>query len=276
MEGPLENILDTPDMAARLAVQYGPSLLSAALIMVVGFFVARWSARFAAGGLRRFPIEPPVHDLILRTLRVLVFLVFALMALQNLGIDLLPLIAGMGIVGAGIALALQGVLGNVAAGLTIIFTRPFRVGEYISIAGEEGVVQKITLFSTTLRHSDLSQVVIPNRKIAGEILHNYGEIRQLDLGVQVAYATDLETAVTTVRDVLAANPRVLADPAPMVQAASLGEYAIRIAIRPWVAVKDFGAAPGEINPAVVRAFETAGIEIAVPMHVVRTAPFATK
>jgi small conductance mechanosensitive channel len=276
MDEPLENILDTPDMAARLAVQYGPSLLSAALIMVVGFFVARWAARFAAGSLRRFPLEPPVHDLILRTLKVMVFLVFALMALQNLGVDLLPLIAGLGVVGAGIALALQGVLGNVAAGLTIIFTRPFRVGEYISIAGEEGVVQAITLFSTTLRHSDLSQVVIPNRKIAGEILHNYGEIRQLDLGVQVAYATNLETAVSTVRDVLAANPRVLANPAPMVQAASLGEYAIRIAIRPWVAVKDFGAAPGEINPAVVRALDTAGIEIAVPMHVVRTAPLATK
>ena len=78
MEDPLEQILDTPDMATRLAVQYGPSLLSAALIMVVGFFVARWSARFAAGGLRRFPIEPPVHDLILRTVRVLVFLVFVL------------------------------------------------------------------------------------------------------------------------------------------------------------------------------------------------------
>ncbi|MCE3284892.1 MAG: hypothetical protein K0R70_1148, partial [Steroidobacteraceae bacterium] len=66
------------------------------------------------------------------------------------------------------------------------------------------------------------------------------------------------------------------NPAPIVQAASLGEYAIRIAIRPWVAVKDFGPAPGEINPAVVRAFETAGIEIAVPMQVVRTASFATK
>ena len=114
----------------------------------------------------------------------LVLLLFLLMALQNLGIDLLPLIAGLGIAGAGIALALQGVLGNVAAGLTIIFTRPFRVGEYISIAGEEGLVQSISLFSTTLLHTDLSRVVVPNRKIAGEILHNYGELRQLQPGGQ--------------------------------------------------------------------------------------------
>ena len=270
MDESLETVRHAPDIVTRLAVEYGPEVLSATLILLVGFFVARWAARFATSSLRHFHLEPPVHDLILRTVRVMVFLLFVMMALQNLGIDLLPLIAGLGIVGAGIALALQGVLGNVAAGLTIIFTRPFRVGEYISIAGEEGIVQTISLFSTTLRHPDLSQVVIPNRKIAGEILHNFGEIRQLDLYVRVAYDTDLEAAVAAVREVLAANPRVLADPAPVVQAATLGEYSIRVAIRPWVAVRDFGAAPGEINPAVVRAFESRGIEIAVPLQVVRT------
>ena len=270
MDESLETVREAPDLVTRLAVEYGPQVLSATLILVLGFFVARWAARFATSSLRHFHLEPPVHDLILRAVRVVVFLLFLLMALQNLGIDLLPLIAGLGIVGAGIALALQGVLGNVAAGLTIIFTRPFRVGEYVSIAGEEGVVQTISLFSTTLRHPDLSRVVIPNRKIAGEILHNFGEIRQLDLYVRVAYDTDLEAAVAAVREVLAANPRVLADPAPVVQAATLGEYSIRIAIRPWVAVRDFGPAPGEINPAVVNAFESRGIEIAVPLQVVRT------
>ena len=259
MENPLEQILDTPDALTRLAVQYGPSLLSAALIMVVGFLRHALGRRgLPQGGLRRFPLEPPVRDLILRDVRVLVFLVFALMALQNLGIDLLPLIAGLGIAGAGIALALQGVLGNVAAGLTIIFTRPFRVGEYISIAGEEGLVQKISLFSTTLRHADLSQVVIPNRKIVGEILHNYGEIRQLDLerAASPMRPTSRRPSPRSAR----CSPRIRAccrtrrrscRPTP------LGEYAIRIAIRPWVAVKDFGAAPGEINPAIVRAFERA-------------------
>src|SRR4030095_9927945 len=106
--------------------------------------------------------EPPMRDLIMRICKLIVFALFFLVALQNLGIDLLPLLAGLGIVGAGVAFALQGVLGNAAAGLVIIFTRPFRVGEYISIAGEEGVVDVISLFSTTLRHTDLSRVVIPN------------------------------------------------------------------------------------------------------------------
>ena len=192
MANPIDSLLETPDVVTQLAMQYGPRLLAALLVLVAGFFVMHWVAKFAARGLGRLTLEPPVRDLLLRVVRIVVFFLFLLLALQNLGIDLLPLLAGLGIAGAGIALALQGVLGNLAAGLTIIFTRPFRVGEYISIAGEEGVVGNISIFSTTLRHSDLSLVVIPNRKIAGEILHNYGEIRQLNLSVNVAYGTDIQ------------------------------------------------------------------------------------
>jgi small conductance mechanosensitive channel len=272
MERSIDMLRDAPDELRQLALQFGPHLLSAAVVVVVGFFITRWVATLAARGLARFKLEPPVRDLILRAVKLLVFFVFLLMALQNLGIELLPLIAGLGIAGAGIALALQGVLGNLAAGLVIIFTRPFRVGEYVSIVGEEGVVQEISLFSTTLRHSDLSQVVIPNRKIVGEILHNYGDIRQLNLRVGVAYATNLDAAVTAIHEVLAENPRVLKEPAPVVQATVLGDFAITIAIRPWVAVKDFNAAPGEINPAIVHAFAERGIEIPLPTSVVRTVP----
>jgi small conductance mechanosensitive channel len=108
-------------------------------------------------------------------------------------------------------------------------------------------------------------VVIPNPKIAGEILHNYGELRQLDLRVGVAYGTNLEAAVAAVREVLAANARVLKDPAPVVQATVLGDFAITIAIRPWVAVKDFVATPGELNPAILDALRLRGVEIPAPI-----------
>jgi small conductance mechanosensitive channel len=265
MDDALETLDVSSDAVTRFAVEYGPNLLSATLIIVVGFFVTRAVGRLAARWLARFRMEPPVRSLLLRAVKLFVFMLFALMALQNLGIDLLPLIAGLGIAGAGIALALQGVLGNLAAGLTIIFTKPFRVGEYVSIAGEEGVVHEVTLFSTVLRHPDLSIVVIPNRKIVGEILHNYGEIRQLNLGVGVAYGTDLEAAIGAIRAVLAENPRVLDQPVPVVQTNALADFAINIAIKPWVAVKDYGAAQGEINAAVVRTFAERGIEIPFPI-----------
>ena len=268
MNDTLSALLDTPDVATHLAIQYGPRIASALLVIVVGFVATHWAGRLAGRGLDRFRLEPPVRQLLLRIVRVFVLLLFLLMALQNLGVDLLPLIAGLGIAGAGIALALQGVLGNLAAGLTIIFTKPFRVGEYISVAGAEGQVEDISLFNTVLRHADLSAVVIPNRKIAGEILHNYGELRQLDLRVGIAYGSDVSTAVAAICDVLAANARVLKDPAPLVQASELGEYAVTISIRPWVGVRDFGAAPGELNPAILEALRTKAVEIPVP--IVRT------
>ena len=264
MDEPIETLEQTRDVVTRLALEYGPVLLSAVLIMIVGYFVMGWVAKFAARGLGHVALEPPVRDLVLRGVRLLVLLLFLLIALQTLGVELLPLIAGLGIAGAAVALGLQGVLGDAAAGFTIIFTRPFRVGEYISVAGEEGEVKDISLFATTLRHTDLSRVVIPNRKIAGEILHNYGEIRQLDLRVALAYAMDLDAVVAAVRQALASNRRALTEPPPVIQTAQLGERSIDLSVRPWVAVRDYGAAIGEINTAIVQALRERGLAEHLP------------
>jgi small conductance mechanosensitive channel len=257
------------EVATEFAVRFAPKLLAAALVLVVGWFVTGWILRILRNGLVRMQLEPPVRELLERVLRVLLLALILIIALQNLGVELLPLIAGLGIAGAGVALAMQGVLSNVAAGLTIIFTKPFRVGQYISIAGEEGEVRAVSLFSTVLRHADLSDVVIPNRKIAGEILHNYGVIRQLSLAVKVGYDADLDAAVRVALDVLNANPRVLREPAPLVLVTSLGDSSIEIGVRPWVAVNDFGPATGELNQALVRAFQARGIAIPLPQQEIK-------
>src|SRR5271163_896663 len=202
------------DSLIDLAIRFGPKLLTAVLILTAGAFVATWVARAASRGLARIDLEPPVRQLLTRVTRVLVLGLFVLMALQNLGVELLPLIAGLGVAGAGIALATQGVLSNMVAGLTIIFTKPYRVGEYIAVVGVEGQVEAIALFNTSLRHPDRSRIIVPNRKIVGEILHNYGSIRQSDVRVGVAYESDLGIALGIIRDLVRANPRVLNDPAP--------------------------------------------------------------
>lgn len=262
-------ISHTKDTLVDLAVRFGPRLLTALLITVVGVFVSRAVSRWVARSLERREMEPPIRLLLTRGAWLACIVLFLIMALQNLGVELLPLIAGLGVAGAGIALATQGVLSNMAAGLSIIFAKPFRVGEYVSIAGVEGVVQSITLFSTTLAHVDRSLVVVPNRKIVGEILHNYGHIRQVDLTVGVAYDTDLLSAITLIREVLGANPRILKDPEAIVQAVQLGDSSIGIAVRPWVLVQDLTPATGEINAAVLAAFNARGVVIPVPQREVR-------
>jgi small conductance mechanosensitive channel len=249
--------------AIDLAFKFGPKLVVAILILIAGYMAGRWAGRVTLRAIERFRFEPPVRLLIERIVRVVVLALFAIMALQNLGVELLPLIAGLGVAGAGIALAMQGVLGNVVAGLTIIFTQPFRIGDYISIVKEEGEVLEITLFNTTLGHPDRSRVVIPNRKIVGEILHNYGRIRQLALEVGVAYDTDVGAAVGAVQEVLKANPRVLQDPAPLIFVARLAE-SIRIGVGPWVGVADYVPAGGELNRAILEKFRDRRIVIPMP------------
>ncbi len=265
--------LETIDQARRslvdLAIKFGPRAVTAILILVVGFLVARWLGRIFQRWLATIDLEPPVRMLLLRGARVLVLGLFVIIALQNLGVELLPLIAGIGVAGAAVALAMQGVLGNLAAGFTIIFTKPFRVGEYVAMVGVEGRVETIELFATVLSHPDKSKVVIPNRKIVGEILHNYGKIRQLNLEVGVAYETDLNLALAVVNEVLRRNARVLQDPAPSAGITTLADSSVQIAVKPWVNVPDFVAATAEINKALVEEFRAREISIPFPQREIR-------
>jgi small conductance mechanosensitive channel len=265
----IQTISSVKDTLLDLAIRFGPKLLVAILILVAGAIASRWVSRWLLRMLGRLELEAPVRLLLARAAWAACFALFFIMALQNLGVELLPLIAGLGVAGAGIALATQGVLSNMVAGLSIIFAKPFRVGEYIEIAGVEGTVETITLFSTTLLHVDRSRVIVPNRKIVGEILHNYGRIRQLELIVGVAYDADLQAALGSVREVLENNARVLKDPVAVVQPVQLADSSVNIAVRPWVLIEDQGSAAGEINAAVLAALRARGIGIPFPQREVR-------
>lgn len=243
-----------------LGIKFGPKLLAATLIMAAGFYAARWIGAVFERWLGKLQLDIPVRHLLVRLIHLLVLGLFLIMALQNLGIDLIPLIAGLGVAGAGVALAMQGVLGNLAAGLTIIFTRPFLVGEYISIVGVEGEVESIDLFSTRLSHPDRSIVVVPNRKIVGEILHNYGQIRQLDLSISIIRAEDLERTLATIHEVVKSSPRVLAEPTAVIGVTTLADASIGIAVKPWVKVTDYWPAGAEINRMIVDRLHAAGVD----------------
>jgi small conductance mechanosensitive channel len=269
MDKSLQSLDQVKASALDMAVRFGPKLMVAIIILVAGYMVGRWVGSVLERLLERLNLDVPVRSLLVRIAQILILVLFAIMALQNLGIELLPLIAGLGVAGAGIALAMQGILGNVVAGLTIIFTRPFHVGDYISIAKEEGEVLDISLFSTTLGHSDRSKVVIPNRKIVGEILHNYGRIRRLDIAVGVSYGTDVNVALSLIKEILHANPRVLQDPAPGFGVARLAESSITISVTPWVNVPDYDAAISEVNKTILETFCARNIVIPLPQYEVR-------
>ena len=240
MDEQLDTIEQLKVTIIDVAVRFGPRLLAAILVLIVGILLSRWLGRWFDRGVARIELEPPIRLLLSRIARVLLLALFVIVALQNLGVELLPLIAGLSVAGAGIALAMQGVLGDLVAGLSIIFNKPFRIGDYISIAGE--------------------------------ILHNFGQTRQLDVVVGVAYDTDLGAALEALRELLDANPRVVRDPAPVIQTIRLADSSVNISVRPWVPVLDFGAATSEINQAILQTFRSRGIEIPYPRRDVRILP----
>jgi small conductance mechanosensitive channel len=263
------NISAWKDKLIDYSISHAGALVSAVIVVAVGLIAARWIGKLLDGRLSRKSMEPPMRILIVRIVRLLILVMALVVALGTAGMDVTALIAGIGVAGVGVGLAVQGVLGNLVAGLTIIFTKPFRVGEYIEVVGVSGQVKHIELFTTMLLHSDRSHVMVPNRKLVGEILHNYGHIRQLDLSVGVGYGTNMESALKIVREILAANPRVLEEPSPVVGIAALGESSIQMMIRPWTKVPDYGAAQLEIYEAILNKFRANKIEIPFPQREVR-------
>jgi len=266
MENFLENV---KKVLADFFVNKSLDVFCALAILATGFLLARWIGNVITRALEKKDMEPPVRLLIVRVVRLLVFAMVLVIALDKLGVPITPLLAGASVAGVGVGLAMQGVLGNLVAGLVIIMTKPFRVGEYVEIVGVSGGVLSIDLLATTLQHGDLSRVKIPNRKIIGEILHNYGKIRQLDLSVGVSYSCKPGEALAVVKEILAQNPRVLKDPAPAVGISSLGDFAVNISVKPWVAAPDYGLAGGEINQAILETFRARQIEIPFPQREIR-------
>src|SRR5438552_14664073 len=230
------------EITLDLIIRYGFQVLGAIIILTVGVFLARWIGNVSNRWLESRVKEPPMRLLIVRAMRILGLMLALLVALDKFGFQIAPLVAAIGVAGVGVGFAFQGVLGNIVAGLSIIFTKPYRVGEYIELLNVHGDVAKIELFSTTLLHPDRSRVVVPNRRIVGEVLHNYGVMRQLHLTVAVPHDADLAKVLAAVRDVVDRNARVLKDPAPVVGVSQLTESGIRIGIEPCARVLDVGTA----------------------------------
>jgi small conductance mechanosensitive channel len=239
------------------------------LYLLLGFFAARWVGRLISRTLERQNMDPPMRSLMTRLARLLIIGLALTCALEVAGFKITALLTGFGVLGVGIGFGMQGLVSNMIAGLTIIFTKPFRVGEYVEILNVQGVVCHIDIVSTTLTHADTSKIVIPNHKIIGEIVHNFGTVRQITLMVGVGYHTDLKRAQELAAEVLERNPRVLREPKPVVLVGALQDSAITITAYPWVKLPDFGLAQSELNQAIVECFREHQIEIPFPQREIR-------
>jgi small conductance mechanosensitive channel len=261
--------MSAKDITLDLVIRYGFQVLGAIIILTVGLLLARWIGNLSDRRLAAYVKDPPMRKLLVRVIRLSVLALALLVALDKFGFQIAPLVAAVGVAGVGVGFAFQGVLGNIVAGLSIIFTKPYRVGEYIELLGVHGQVVTIELFSTTLIQLDQSRVVIPNRRVVGEILHNFGTIRQLNLTVGVSYGANLNVVINVAKEVLMENPRVLKDPAPVVGIGDLAASAVTLVIQPWASTADVVEVKPELYQAIVERFRADNIEIPFPLQQVR-------
>jgi small conductance mechanosensitive channel len=202
-------------------------------------------------------------------------LVFTLIAvLDRFGVQTTSLVALLGAAGLAIGLALQGALSNVAAGVMILGLRPFRIGDAVDIGGSMGVVEDVGLFATQMRTFEGVPVFMPNGRIWGNEIKNFSraERRRIDLTVGVGYGDDLDHALATLRAGVAAEPRVLADPEPLVKVNGLGDSSVDLLVRVWTLPADFLATQMDLTKAVKQRLDAEGITIPFPqrdVHLIR-------
>ena len=189
-----------------------------------------------------------------------------MIVLQRLGVDIAPLIAGLGITGFILGFAFQESLSNLAAGMMIAINQPFQVGDFVSVGGISGAVRELNMMAATLATADNVKVVIPNKVIWGSPITNYTatDKRRLEIAVGIAYGADIAKAKRVALEVVRADPRVLADPEPIAEVLSMGDSSVNLVVRPWTTPPDYWPAFFALNQAVKEAFDKNGIEIPFP------------
>lgn len=241
-------------------------LLVALLILLIGWWVARRIAAAVQRVLVRGGADPMLGSFLRNVVFVLLFVLVLVGALDRAGVPTASLLAALGAAGLAIGLALQGSLSNLAAGVLLMVFRPFRVGQYVEVAGVAGTVQEVSLMHTRLLTPDNREIVVPNAKVAGDAIVNYSArgTRRIDLEVGIGYGEDLDRAIAIVRELIAADARVLADPAPDVAVSRLGDAAVTLTIRPWAAAADTWAVQTTLLRAIKARFDAEGIRIPGP------------
>lgn len=262
MDKNLDALQSLVSQGAGFLVAYGFQILGAVIILVIGLLVARWVGRFVVGLCERRGLDVTLSRFFANIVRLLVLVFVVIIAMGKFGITIAPFIAAIGAVAFGSSLAIQGPLSNYGAGLTIILTRPFVIGNTITVKGVSGVVEEIRLGNTELRAEDGESILIPNKHIVGEILRNSYASRVVEEALGIEYEADPGAAVDVIRETLKRVDNVAAEPAPQVGIARFGESAIEIGIRYWVPTRTYFQTQYAANAALHAALQQAGIRVA--------------
>ena len=261
-----------------LLVDGGLRLVAAIAILAVGWTLAGYFKKWLEAGLAHLPLDLTLKPLIASLARYAMLVLTLILVMGQFGVQTTSLIAVIGAAGLAIGLAMQGTLSNVAAGVMLLILRPFRVGQFVQIAGQSGTVREIGLFTTILVTRDMNYLSLPNSAIFGGLIINYSRerLRRVSFDVPVDHANDIDKVEKTILDAVNAQKLVMQDPAASVVVASLQEYAVVMRARAFVRTPDYWQALYAMQKAVKIALARDGVLLAVPRQaaVIRNEPLS--
>ncbi|WP_369297552.1 mechanosensitive ion channel family protein [uncultured Neglectibacter sp.] len=245
---------------------FAGNILLAAVIFFAGWLLARLASRLTKKTISRGRLDPLMISFIGSLVKALVLLVAFVSAIAQLGINITSLIAALGAAGLTASFALQGSLSNLVSGIQIIFTKPFKMGDYLAFGNYEGTVKRIEILYTILSTFDNKEVIVPNSQITGGVVVNYTSngTRRLDLSYGISYQADIEQAKAVLQKLIEQDSRVLQAPAPQVVVGEWRDSSVTLAAKVWCRHEDYWNLYYSMQESVKKAFDEAGITIPFP------------
>ncbi len=267
------------DEVVEVVATYGLDVVGAIVILIIGFMASKWAQSLTVKALSRSDkIDTMLRGFFGSLVKYLVLIFTVLMVLSQFGIQTASLIAVLGAAGLAVGLALQGTLSNIAAGVMILIFRPFKIGDYVEVAGHAGTVSAVTLFITELTTPDNVQIIAPNNQVWGSSVKNYSfhETRRLDLSLGIAYEDDIGKAMAAINDIIANEGRALKDPESMVAVSELADSSVNFVIRIWCNAGDYWPMKFDLTRALKERMDSEGISIPYPQRTVHNVAAAAE
>jgi small conductance mechanosensitive channel len=256
------------ELGSEMGMDFAVRLASAIAIFVLGRWAARLGRRLTVRMLKRYQVEETLERFLGNIVHAALLTVVIVAAVNRLGVETTSVVAIVGAAGLAVGLALQGSLSNFAAGVLIVLFQPYRVGDYVEAAGVAGNVQEVQIFTTLLRTPDNKTVIVPNSQIMNGTIVNYtaNDTRRIDLQVGCGYGDDLDAVRSALTAVVSEHPGVLAEPAPTIAVAALGESSVDFVVRPWVKSADYWNVRFDLTEKIKNRFDADGLSIPYPQR----------
>lgn len=250
----------------KVILDFGLKLGIAIAIFIIGFWLAKVISKMVVRILKKRESDPSLISFLSSLTRAIIKILVVITAITQLGVEMTSFVALLGAAGLAIGMAFSGTLSNFAGGVMILFFKPFKYGDYVSVQGEEGFVDQILIFNTILKTTDNKVIILANGAVANNTIINFtkSDKRRVDWHFGIAYGDDLKVAKELLKKFVDEDKRILVDPTPFIGVGALADSSVDLVVKAWVGTDDYWDVFYAMNERVYNEFGDAGLHIPFP------------